>query len=179
MKKLTTWSILAVAVVLAALMLSTVSAAPYAAARRVDFAKGTSNLAPRLGDTFAFTLQFGSASGEQQPIYVRVVDPNPAPLYLEIVRPSITGGAWYSPTIDAVVWEGVLVPGSEPKEVTFDVQVTGIPVSALANGHPVTNIATMIDLATPGSLPEQTAQVGIRIKPLTALLPVIVKNHGG
>jgi hypothetical protein len=173
------WGTLIVTVVLAALTLTAVSAAPRAADGRVEFDKETSNSTPSVGQAFSFTLRFGLASGEGQPIRVRVVDLNPAPAYLQIVESSITGGAWYSSTIDAVVWEDMLVPGSGLTEVTFDVQVTGIPASAVADGHPVTNVATMIDLAAPGSLPEQTAQVGIRIEPMKALLPLIARNYGG
>jgi hypothetical protein len=174
-----TFSVVIVAVILGAFTFAAVRAAPRIADGRVDFGKETSNSAPCVGETFTFKLRFGSARGERQPIYVRVVDPNPASLYLQIVRPSITGGASYSPTIDAVVWEGMLVPGVPPIEITFDTRVTGIPVSALANGHPVTNIATMADLAKPGSLPEQTAQVDIRIQPIEAFLPLIASNPGG
>ena len=170
-------SVLVAAVALAALMLSVASAAPSAPAQRVDFTKETSNPTPHVGEIFTFTLYFVNVSTET--LEMRVIDPNPVPSYLEILTPTITGGAWYSPTIDGVVWEDMLVPGSEPIVVTFQMQVTGIPATALAAGYPVTNTATMIDLATPGSLPEQTAQAAIRIVPLRIFLPLVVRNYGG
>jgi hypothetical protein len=56
-------------------------------------------------------------------------------------------------------------------------QVTGIPATALAAGYPVTNTATMIDLTTPGSLPEQTAQAAIRIEPWRTFLPLVSRDY--
>ncbi|MBE9508133.1 MAG: hypothetical protein IMY86_08790, partial [Chloroflexi bacterium] len=91
-------SVLVAAVALAALMLSVASAAPSAPAQRVDFTKETSNPTPHVGEIFTFTLYFVNVSTET--LEMRVIDPNPAPLYLEILTPTITGGAWYSPTID-------------------------------------------------------------------------------
>jgi hypothetical protein len=49
----------------------------------------------------------------------------------------------------------------------------------MAAGYPVTNTATMVDLATPGSLPESTAKAAIRILPAHLFLPCIVKDYGG
>lgn len=172
-------SVLGATVALAALMLPVASAAPSAPAQRVDFTKETSSSTPHVGEILTFTLRFSSASGETQAIYVRVADPNPAPAYLEILTPTITGGAWYSPTIDGVVWKGMVVPASGATAVTFQVQVTSMPAAAMTTGYPVTNTATMIDLAKPGSLPEQTAQAAIHIAPMRIFLPLVVRNYGG
>jgi uncharacterized repeat protein (TIGR01451 family) len=171
-------SILVATVALAMLMLSVASAAPSAPAQRVTLTKTTSNPTPRIGEIFTFTLGFNTTSEATQTIQVRVTDPNPASAYLRILTPTITGGGTYSATIDGVVWEGALQPGgASPQVVTFQVQVTDIPAAALATGYPVTNTVTMVDLVTPGSLPETTAQVQVRIMPLRLFLPLVLRNY--
>jgi spore coat protein U-like protein len=173
-------SITLAAIALLVLMLSVASAAPAAPTQRVTFTKQASDATPRVGETLAFTLSFNTVSTQTQALQVRVIDPNPAPGYLEIISSSITGGAAYSPTIDAVVWEDTLFPaGTQPQVIAFQVRATGIPSSALAAGHPVTNTATLIDLAMPGTLPEATAEAAIRIMPYQVFLPVVAKNYGG
>jgi len=119
------------------------------------------------------------------PIQVRVTDPNPDPSYLKIITSSIGGGAQYTSTIggtgpEGIVWEGVLVPGSLPLPIAFQVQVTGIPTTALAAGHLVTNTATIADVNEPGSLPNvPDAKAPIRIMPQRIFLPLVLKNFGG
>jgi uncharacterized repeat protein (TIGR01451 family) len=134
---------------------------PIKVAQQVTFTKETSDPTPCVGETFTFTLSFYNTSTET--LDVRVTDPNPAPAYLDILTPTITGGAFYSPTIDGVVWEGVLGVGSLPIKITFEMRATGIPSTGLANGYVVTNTATMVDMSASGSLPDQTAQVTICI----------------
>lgn len=173
-KGLVILSVLIAAAALTVLLVTVASAAPSA---RVTLTKTTSNPAPRVGEIFTFTLTFNTTSVETQTIEVRVTDPNPAPAYLKILTPTITGGATYSEALDGVVWEGLLAPGGVSTQVVaFQVQVTGIPTADLAAGYLVTNTVTMIDRATPGSLPEATARVQIRIMPQRILLPVILKN---
>ena len=164
-------------VAVAAVMLSIVGAAPAAPDQRVSFTKTTGNLAPRVGDAFTYTLGFSTAPSEAQEIQVRVTDPNPAPAYLDILTSSIIGGATYSPTIDGVVWEGTLFPsGTLPQTVTFQVQVTGIPTSALEGGYPVMNTAWLVDVATPGSLPDAQAEALVRIQPGRIFLPFTARD---
>ncbi len=169
-------SIVLAAVALAALMLSMASAAPSAPASRVEFTKKTSDTTPRVGEVFTFTLRFCNVS--TQTLEVRVADRNPAPLYLVIITPT-TG---YSAAIDSVVWTGLLtgtsvISPTPVVTVTYQVQVTGIPTTALASGHVVTNTAEMVDMKTPGSLPETTAEVAIRIMPLRIFLPLVCRNY--
>lgn len=173
----TSLSILLATITLAALMLVLASAAPAAPAQRVTFTKEANNLTPLVGETFTFTLNFNSASTETQELQVRVTDPNPEPEYLKIITNSITGGATYSPTIDAVVWEGTLFPaGTQPQVVAFQLQVTGYPTAALASGYSFTNAATLVDMVTPGTLPEVTAEAAVRVSPLRLFLPFMGKN---
>ena len=171
-------SIVVIALALMVLALSVASAAPSAPAQRVTFTKETSNPTPRVGEIFTFTLSFRTIEAETQTIQVRVTDPNPAPSYLEILTPTITGGAWYSPAIDGVVWEGTLQPaGAQPQAVVFQVQGTGIPTTVLATGYSVTNTAMMIDQATPGSLNEIRAEEPIRIMPMWLFLPTVMNDY--
>ena len=139
------------------------SAAPSAPAQKIDFAKTASNPNPRVGEIFTFTWTISPTAEMTQAMRVRVTDPNPAPLYLEILTPTITGGAFYSATIDGVVWEGTVIVGSLPSPVSFQVRVTGIPTTAPESGYVVTNTAEMIDMSAPGSLPETKAEAAIRI----------------
>ena len=148
------------------------------ASSRITFTKDTSNLTPRVGEVFSFTLAFNTAATETLPIQVRMTDQNPAPTYLEILK--IEGGAEYSPTIDAVVWEGMLQPaGALPQKVTVQMKVTSIPPGALPDGYEVTNTAWIADLATPGSLPETMAEITIRLMPASNFLPLIRKDYDG
>ncbi len=170
-------SIVLAATLLLVLTLVVASAAPADPEQRVVFNKTASNATPHIGEVFSFTLTFGSAPTETETLQVIVIDPNPAPSYLDIIPDQITGGAEYSSTIDAVVWQGTLDPAvTLPHIVEFQMQVTGIPPSALAGGFVVNNVATMNDLADPGSLPEETAEASIRITALKERLPIILKN---
>jgi hypothetical protein len=89
----------------------------------------------------------------------------------------LAGTLSYSPTVQAVVWEGELGPGSSVVPIVFQVEVTGIPTTAMANGHPVTNTATMIDIGELGSLPYQMAERAIRIMPAKSYLPLVMRNY--
>ena len=180
MKKTTVvLSIVVAAVALAALMLSVASAAPSAPAQQVVFTKTASNPAPRVGEILTFTWTISPTAEMTQSMGVRVTDPNPASAYLEILTPTITGGATYSATIDSVVWDGTLIVGTLPLPVSFQVRVTGIPTTALASGYVVTNTATMVDMSTPGSLPDTEAEAIIRIMPLRVFLPFVCRNYSG
>jgi len=117
------------------------------------------------------------------PIRVRVTDRNPAPSYLKIITQTITGGANYTSTIggtgpEGVVREGVLIPGSLPSPIAFQVKVTGIPSTALVAGYPVTNTATIVDRNEPGSLPNVPDAIApIRIMPRRIFLPLVLRNY--
>ncbi len=163
--------------VLAALMLCSVNAASAPApVQQVESTKTASNPTPRVGEVLTFTLHFRNASTET--LEVRVTDPNPARSYLEILPPTIQEGAEYSPTINGVVWEGPLVHSPTTwVTITYQVQVTGMPTTALAAGLPVTNTATLVDLATSGSLPGGTAEAPIRIVPWRTFLPLVARNY--
>lgn len=178
-KTIVTLSIVLAAVMLTALMLSVASAAPAAPAQKVEFTKTASNPAPRVGEILTFTWTISPTAEMTQSMGVRVTDPNPASAYLEILTPTITGGAYYSATIDAVIWEGTLTAGSLPLPVSFQVRVTGIPTTALTSGYEVTNIATMVDMEKPGSLPPGSvpANATIRIMPRRIFLPLICRNY--
>jgi hypothetical protein len=161
-------------------MFSVASAAPAVPTQRVTFTKQVSDATLQVGETCAFTLNFHSVPTQTLALQVRVIDPNPAPSYLEIISSSITGGAYYSPTIDAVIWEDTLFPaGTQPQAIAFRVRATGIPSSALAAGYPVTNTAMLIELTMPGTLLEATAEAAIRIMPSRIFLPLVAKNYGG
>jgi hypothetical protein len=151
---------------------------PGVAAPRVVFSKATSSEALQVNEVFTFTLSFGIAAGHYVPIWVRVADPNPAPSYLAVLTPTITGAARYSPTIDTVEWQGVLIPGEEPLEVAFQVRVLGLPDEAPATGYQITNTATIADLAVPGSLPEQIAQATVTLGHPRIWLPIVARDSG-
>jgi hypothetical protein len=171
-------SVMVAALALVALTLSSTSAAMSAPVQRITFTKEASNPTPRVGEAFTFTLSFSTTEAETQTIRVRVIDPNPAPLHLKILTPTITGGAWYSPTTDSIVWEGALQPaGTQAQAVAFQVQGMGIPAEALTAGYWVTNTAMMIDLATPGSLNEIRAEEPIRMMPAQLFLPIVTRNY--
>lgn len=152
---------------------------------RIVFTNTASNETPIVGHILTFTLQFYTTSVQTQTVHVRVTNPNPAPSYLKIITAPATigGGAWYSPTIggqghggsavDGIVWEGEFGPGTIPDAVTFQVQASGLPTTSLSIGYPLTNTATMIDLA--GTLPDGTAEAAIRIMPRRLFLPAIIK----
>jgi hypothetical protein len=168
--------VLSIAMAVALSMLPAALAAPSAPQQYVFFNKTTSNPLPQPGETFTFRLMFGLAQTATQSIDVRVIDRNPAPDYLKILTGTITGGAFYSSTIDGVVWEGRLAVGTLGYGFEFQAQVTGIPTTALADGYTVTNRAEMFNLTTPGSLPEATAQVQFRIMPRRIWLPVTLRG---
>jgi len=146
----------------------------------VTFTKKVSNATPTVGDVFTVTLEF--VNNHTEPLNVIVSDPNPARLYLSILTSTITGGAVYSPTIDAVVWNGTLNVGSLPHKVQFQMRATGIPTATIESGYPVTNTAYMSDAGStgslppgslPGSLPDQViATAAIRILPKTQYISV-------
>jgi uncharacterized repeat protein (TIGR01451 family) len=145
----------------------------------VTLSKEVDNSRPNVGDIVTFRLHFANVSNEiRLPIYVRVSDPNPAPLYMEILEPTITGNAMYSPTIDGVVWEDMLFWGDEA-EVTFQVEVTGQPDPLPAGGYLVTNTVTIVDPTHFGTLPEQIAEVPLLVGAPKVYLPVIWKGYGG
>jgi hypothetical protein len=168
------------------LLLSSTSAMPpqnthpqAPASSRVTFTKGTSNLTPLVGEVFTFTLDFSTTETETLPIRIRMTDPNPDDSYLEILPDTITG-AVYSPTIDGPELVTELLPfGENPQHVTFQVLVTDIPPGPLPYGYPITNKATIADTVTPGSLPETTAEITIRIMSGKKwyFLPFIAKNY--
>jgi hypothetical protein len=152
-------------------------AASAAPDQRVSFTKMTSDLTPRVRDTFTFTLTFSSTPTEAQEIQVRVIDPNPAPAYLRILTGSITGGATYSPTIDGVVWEGTLSPaGVQPQTVTFQVEITGIPTTALQAGYQIVNTAWLTDVIAPGSPPIARAEAVVRVRPWRIFGPFTARD---
>ena len=170
---LSTW---AVALTLLAMTLSaarlTAQPAPVVGSR-VDLNKAVDNPWPHVGEIVTFSLRFANVSNEiRMPIQVRVADPNPASLYLRILSPTITGDAWYSPTIDGVVWEDMLFWGDEA-EVTFQVEVVSMPDPAPARGYLITNTVTIVDLTKLGTLPEQRAEAALLIGAPRVYLPVI------
>jgi hypothetical protein len=59
------------------------------------------------------------------------------------------------------VWEGEVVPGDDPAQLTFQVEVIGTPPS----GHTVTNVATLVDADTVGSLPLKMAWATLQLMP--------------
>jgi hypothetical protein len=145
--------------------------APVVAAPRVEFAKEVSNPMPRVGDTVTFTLRFSLSS--VAPVWVRVFDPNPAPQYLEVLPSTITGGAWYSPTIDGLEWQDMLIKGDPPIELSFQARVLGLPDSAPGSGAKITNMAMMIEPQVSGSLPMQMAQATLYLGASRVWLPVV------
>jgi hypothetical protein len=149
--------------------------------RWVEFTKTTSNETPAVGEVFSFTLDFSTWATETLAIQIRMVDPNPAPSYLEILSDTIEGGAVYSPTIgdgDGVVWEDVLGPGADPQKVTYQMRVTGIPPEALPDGYPVDAWAWIEALDNPLSEPVR-ADIIIRLMPAKIFAPIITRNYGG
>ncbi|MBI1877144.1 MAG: hypothetical protein HYR94_02730 [Chloroflexi bacterium] len=164
-----------ISVITSILMIAiTVTAVVLAQGPTVNFTKMVSNTAPIVGQPFTVTLEF--SNNYTAPLQVRVTDPNPAPAYLSIFTPTITGGAVYSPAIDAVVWEGSLNVGSLPQQVKFQMLATDIPTAAIESGYPVTNTAYLVDLSStgslPGSLPNQMASASILIKPQVQQIPI-------
>ncbi|TET51407.1 MAG: DUF11 domain-containing protein [Anaerolineales bacterium] len=160
------------AVVLLVLMVAVVDAAP--AIPTVSFSKSASSSSLQVGDVFSFTLVFSNTSSD--PLTARVMDPNPAPSCLEIISTTVTGGGVYSPTIDGVVWEGMVGVGAGPYFVSFDVEVTGIPTATLPTGQ-VTNTAQLVDLYTPSSLPTAWAEETITIEPIKVFLPLVMRSY--
>jgi len=163
---------------LAALMLSVASAAPSAPARRFEFNKEASNSTPYVGDILTFTLNISPTAQLTQLTWIRVTDPNPAPAYLNILTDTIMGGAEvYSPTFNGVIREFTLTVGTLPQQISFQVEVTGIPTTALTSWYPVANIATITDASGVGSLPTAMAEAGIRIMPRRVMLPLVLRNY--
>jgi hypothetical protein len=167
-------SILGAVLAMVALTLSVASAAPSAPVQQVTFTKETSDSTPQIGDVFAFTLNIANVSTET--LELRVVDPNPAPMYLRFLTDTLPGTLIFSPTIQAVIWEGEVGPGSAVGPLIFQVEVTGIHSTAVKSGYVVTNTATMMDIGVPGSLPTQTAERAIRIMPAQSFLPFVAKD---
>jgi len=156
-------------------MVSVVSAAPSAPAQKATFTKSASDGTPKVGDVFTFTLFFAPTEELTQNVDIMITDPNPAPAYLEILTDTIGGGAEYSPTLDAVVWDGWLVMPSAGLTLTFQTEVTGIPTTSLSSGYVITNTATMVDQGTSEVL--ATAEASIRIMPRQILLPLVMRNY--
>jgi hypothetical protein len=160
-------SVVIAAVALLALMLSVASAATVATA---TLTSAISDGSPVVGDTVIVTLRFRNTGTTT--LGARVTDPNPASAYLAILTGTISSNAIYSPAIDAVVWQGPLVTGTVMHTVTYQMRVTGIPTTPVCTGYGVTKTSTMVDLETPGSLPETTAAVWILIRPASVQAPV-------
>jgi predicted phosphodiesterase len=130
-------------------------------ASRVFFTKEASSSTIYIGDTVTYTLQFGLAPDQTQPILVKVTDTNIAPLYMQYNGNSVTGGGTFEPNTQTFTWEKLLVPGSNPIEVTFTATAKDIPAQSLP--YQFVNTASMVDLLQPGSLPEATASSTITI----------------
>ena len=131
---------------------------------------------PQVGETLVFTLRFAMVQGCYSPAQARVSDPNPASLYLDVLTPTITGGAWYSPSIDGIVWEDMLIAGDE-YEISYQVRVLGLPEQTPDTGYRITNTATIADLRKPGTLPLQSAHAVIQLGAPRALLPGCVGDR--
>ena len=131
---------------------------------------------PTVGQVVTFTLQFYTTSAQTQTVSMRVINLNPDPAHLQIITApaAIGGGAWYSSTIDGIVWEGEFGPGVIPDAVTFQLRAGNIPTTALSAGYLITGTATMIDLS--GDLPEGKAEAAIRVMPFRIALPVVLKD---
>jgi hypothetical protein len=164
-----------VAVALVVLMVSVVSAAPSAPAQKATFTKSASDGTPKVGDIFTFTLFFAPTTELTQNVDIMITDYNPAPAYLSIIPGSVGGGAEYSPTLDAIVWDGWLVVGSSGLYIPYQVEVTGIPTTSLSSGYVITNTATMVDQGTSEVL--ATAEASIQIMPRQILLPLVMRNY--
>jgi len=177
MKKTAIVTALVVAMIaLVAFMVSVVSAAPSAPAQKVTFTKTASDETPTVGDVFTFTLFFAPTTELTQDVDIMITDYNPEPAYLSIIPGSVGGGAEYSPTLDAVVWDGWLVVGSSGLAIPYQVEVTGIPAASLSSGYVITNTATLFDQADPGSLPTATAEASIQIMPRQIFLSLVMRN---
>lgn len=137
--------------------------------------KEASHPMPQVGETLVFTLRFAMVQGCYTPAQARISDPNPAPSYLDILTPTIAGGAWYSPSIDGVVWEDMLIAGDE-YEISYQVRVLGLPEQTPDTGYRITNTATIADLNKPGTLPLQSAHAVIQLGAPRALLPVVLRS---
>ncbi len=164
---------------LAALMLSVASAAPSAPEQRFTFTKEASNKTPYVGDILTFTLDISPTAQLTQLTWIRVTDPNPAPAYLKILTDTIIGGAAvYSPAFNGVIREFTLTVGTVRQQLSFQVEITGMPATALTSGHPVTNTARIVDASGAGSLRVPiTAEAGIRIMPRRIMLPLVLRNY--
>ncbi len=130
------------------------------AIKKVDFDKSANRPSVQPGEVVTFTLVFGLTGTQTQTMQARMIDPNPAPAFLDILTRTIAGGAVYSPAIDAVVWEGELGVGTAPMSVTFGVRVAGAP--SIWDRF-VVNQAAVRDLAQPGGAPVATAFTSVRI----------------
>jgi hypothetical protein len=172
-----------VSIIIAILMLTMIlTAVVLAASPSPVFTKTISDSTPLVGQPFTVTLNF--LHSYTTPLELRVTDPNPAPLYLTILTPTITGDAVYSPTIDAVVWEGS-VTGSSLQTVEFQMVATGMPAAAVKSGYPITNTAYIVGTGStgsipgslpPGSLPNLTASASIQVQPSKIHLPIVIKK---
>jgi hypothetical protein len=142
---------------------------------RGELVKTASNPAPFASEVLTYTLRFRRADLGTQPLRARVIDPLPAPGYLRLLTPTITGGAVYSPAIEGVVWEGALVQWP-PVRVTFQVQATDtVPES----GYAIHNRATLVDLSSPEQRTMHSAAARVEIRPRPVhelLLPLMFKT---
>ncbi|MBN1582472.1 MAG: carbohydrate binding domain-containing protein [Anaerolineae bacterium] len=134
-----------------------------------------SDLKPSVQDILTITLTVRRVQTET--MQVRIENPNPAPLYLDILTPTITGGAFYSPTADSVVWEGLLE--AMPVSITFQILVSGSTPSFY---YPVHNVVAVSDLANPTPQPFKIVSTLFHIVNETHLtprifVPVVLKSH--
>lgn len=126
-----------------------------------------------VGDVLTVTLTF---TGADSPLPVVVVDRNPDARYLSILTDtgSISPPAYYSETLDAVVWENELDP-LVSQTMTFQMQVISMPVTALTTGHEIINRAWMT--ASSHIVLSKEATDTIRIVPHTAYLPFVMREY--
>ena len=111
--------------------------------KTIDYASGS--LGVEVGEVCTVTLVFENQWTQSR--FVEVRDRNPAPQYLEILPNTITGGAYYTPTLDAVAWDGSLGVGG-PARVTFQMRAIG------GDGQRVTNNDYLDDPLTMETLPD-------------------------
>lgn len=115
----------------------------YSINKIIDYPSG--GLGVEVGEVFTVTLVFENQWTQSR--FVEVRDRNPAPQYLEILPNTITGGAYYTPTLDAVAWDGSLGIGG-PAMVSFQMRAIG------GTGRRVSNYAYLDDPLTMETLPD-------------------------
>jgi uncharacterized repeat protein (TIGR01451 family) len=120
-----------------------------------------------VGESLTVTLTFKNPYADAH--HLKVQDNNPAPTYLRILTETISAGAVYSPTVDAVIWEHSL-DGNTSATVTFQMLVIG------GSGQRVTNEAWLHDREEPSTLPYyvDTAEIHILAR---IYLPLVIRNY--